>query len=270
MEDHLLIADMRKKSKSQNEYDQFSALLFALQIPSICSRIEIPQTSENTGSDQNDPNVLYRKNGKPWDRNLYFTWLQRHQREFAQFFFRLMSFETLCEAIYDLRNNVTHAGSLLELDSRIVFIESDDHGSLFSGRTLYTSISKFCDMMFNAARDVFSSNLYWYPQVSKADKNLTLHTLSKVDFDAIRMELEQKYHEFWAGRDDDLKLYQTYCFGMIGHLDKIEQKMRDRPDWSMAGLSRIELERLVKVVHECDTFGDNFDAEIAEKYFKRK
>lgn len=41
-----LIKEYRKKL-NQNPND-FSCLLFALQIPSICSRIEIPKTVENT------------------------------------------------------------------------------------------------------------------------------------------------------------------------------------------------------------------------------
>lgn len=36
-----LFKDMREKAKSSNPADQYVALLFALQIPSIYSRIEI-------------------------------------------------------------------------------------------------------------------------------------------------------------------------------------------------------------------------------------
>lgn len=265
MKDHSLIADMREKVKSQNEYDKFAALLFALQIPSICSRIEIPRTEENSGKPNeaktNPGKVLYNeKTGAPFDKNLYFAWLKRHQRAFIQFFFRLMPFETLCEAIYDLRNSVTHSGNLLELDSRIVLLESDSYGGFFSGRILYMSLSKFCNTMFDAAKGVFSGDAI-------VVENLILHTFPDVCFDIIEKEYERKYRAFWAGRDEDLRLYQIYCFNMLGRLTEIEQHMEDVPGWSIDGLTRAELERLVDVVYECDVFGDAFDAEIAKTYF---
>lgn len=275
MDDHPLIADMREKAKSENEYDKLAALLFALQIPSICSRIEIPKTDVNSGKPNeardNPMVILYNvKNGEPFDKNLYFAWLRKHRHTFTPWFFRLMPFEVLCEAIYNLRNDMTHAGNLLELDSGLVLIDSDETGILFSGRILYMSVSKFCDTMFDAAREVFSGNDYWQLEISKADNNLSLHLLPDADFQQIKRDLDIKYHEFWKDRDDDLRLYQAYCFTMIGHLDEIEKRMAQKPEWTLGGLSRLEMKRLVEVVHECDTLGDKFDAEIAEKYFKRK
>lgn len=63
MGDHLLIMDMREKARSKNEHDQFLALLFALQIPSICSRIEISRTDKNSGKPNeardNPAGILY-------------------------------------------------------------------------------------------------------------------------------------------------------------------------------------------------------------------
>ena len=275
MNNHPLIVDMREKAKSKNEYDQFSALLFALQIPSICSRIEIPRTIENSGKPNeardNPSKILYNvKNGEPFDKNLYFAWLQKHRCVFTPWFVKLMPFEVLCGAIYDLRNDVTHSGNLLELDSRIVLVDSNDCDGLFSGRTLYISISEFCDKMFYAAKDVFSVDSYWRPMVSKAEKDLSLHLLSYTDFQQIKCDLDMKYHEFWKDRDEDLCLYQMYCFNMMGRLDEIECCMAEKPEWTLAGLSRQETERLVKIVYECDKLGDMFDAEIAERYFKKR
>ena len=84
MSEHSLIMDMREKANSQNPENQFAALLFALQIPSICSRIEIPKTDKNTGTNQNDPQVLYKeKTGRPFDKNLYHEWLRLHHSSFV-------------------------------------------------------------------------------------------------------------------------------------------------------------------------------------------
>lgn len=46
MGDHLLIMDMREKARSKNEHDQFLALLFALQIPSVSVDDLISKTAE--------------------------------------------------------------------------------------------------------------------------------------------------------------------------------------------------------------------------------
>ena len=52
-----LIHKYQKFLQSQKSEDRYSALLFALQIPSICSRIEFPNDGTNT---------LY-SDGKPQD-----------------------------------------------------------------------------------------------------------------------------------------------------------------------------------------------------------
>ena len=73
-----------------------SCLLFALQIPSICSRIEFPQTAENTGT-------LYRANGTAMDKNMYKRWLQKHRSDFVDIYSQSMLFDDFCENLYALR-----------------------------------------------------------------------------------------------------------------------------------------------------------------------
>lgn len=67
-------------NKLKNNPNDISYLLFALQIPSICSRIEFPKTDENTG--RAEEGKLYRSSGKPWDANLYKAWLRKHYDAF--------------------------------------------------------------------------------------------------------------------------------------------------------------------------------------------
>lgn len=55
--------------KLKNNPNDISCLLFALQIPSICSRIEFPKTDENTG--RAEEGKLYRSDRRPYDANMY-------------------------------------------------------------------------------------------------------------------------------------------------------------------------------------------------------
>lgn len=267
MSEHSLIMDMREKANSQYPENQFAALLFALQIPSICSRIEIPKTDKNTGTNQNDPQVLYKeKTGRPFDKNLYHEWLRLHHSSFVPWYYSLMPFDELCDAIYQLRNDVTHAGNLLEVDSKIVLTENGS-ASLFSGKRLYLSIQMFCGTMFDAARYVFSNDRTFHSGSSIADEKLMLQALPNIVFNDIQSYLNMKYHEFWADRYDDLKLYQTYCFSQLGSLDAIEKKLSSDPTWKIGNLTRTESEQLIKIVHERNDFGEKLDNEITKRYF---
>lgn len=67
-----LIESYRKKlNDNSNDY---SCILFALQIPSICSRIEFPKTDENKGGLKEGK--FYGSKGRVWDGNMYKAWLK--------------------------------------------------------------------------------------------------------------------------------------------------------------------------------------------------
>ncbi len=69
------------RNKLQTNPHDTSCLLFALQIPSVCSRIDFPQTPENTGECKDGK--FYRANGKIWDANMYKAWLRKHYSHFV-------------------------------------------------------------------------------------------------------------------------------------------------------------------------------------------
>ena len=94
------------KKRLENNPNDYTCILFALQIPSICSRIEFPQTSENTGNCSKGK--LYKPNGNPWDVNMYKTWLIKHNNSFVDIYHSSMELNAFCEAVYDLRCQVTH------------------------------------------------------------------------------------------------------------------------------------------------------------------
>lgn len=77
-----LVQEYRNKLKSNP--DDSSILLFALQIPSILSRMEFPKTPENTGDCREGK--LYRSSGKTWDANMYKAWLRKHYDAFEDKF----------------------------------------------------------------------------------------------------------------------------------------------------------------------------------------
>ena len=74
-----LIESYRKKlNDNSNDY---SCILFALQIPSICSRIEFPKTDENKGGLKEGK--FYGSKGRVWDGNMYKAWLKKHSNSFV-------------------------------------------------------------------------------------------------------------------------------------------------------------------------------------------
>ena len=92
-----LIDKYRDKLSSPDctDDDKHSALLFALQIPSICSRIEYPADKYTE---------FYQENGRPIDNKLYKYWIRNHKGKFETLWRLIMSVDELAERIYGLRN----------------------------------------------------------------------------------------------------------------------------------------------------------------------
>lgn len=90
-----LIDKYRDKLSSPDctDDDKHSALLFALQIPSVCSRIEYP-ADEYT--------EFYRGDGRPIDNKLYKYWIRNHKGKFETLWRLIMSVDELAERIYGL------------------------------------------------------------------------------------------------------------------------------------------------------------------------
>lgn len=267
MED-MFVTSLLERARSDNPYDQYLALLMALQVPSICARIEFPVSDENTGKCQDDPRVLYKPNGKAWDKNLYFAWLKKHAHDFSVWHFRLMPFDKMCEAIYQLRNQITHSGEILDADSKIVFVDADC-GAMYSGSVLYLSIYDFCKKMFDAARAIPDVSNIWCRDFALLNR-IGVRPLSREIYQKLRDESESAYHDFWDGRDDDLQLYQHYCFYANGRIGEIRQRLSEDSEACVFGLSHEGSLHLADVVESVDAFGREMDARIANKYFEKE
>ena len=79
-----LIESYKEKLESCNNNSLHSVLLFSLQLPSICSRIEFPKTDDNTGDAKDGK--FYTKNGRVLDANIYKAWLRKHITCFRDIF----------------------------------------------------------------------------------------------------------------------------------------------------------------------------------------
>lgn len=270
MIDRAFIDDMRLKARSTDPYEQYLALLFVLQLPSICARIEFPRDSSNTGNSNQDPNILYPEKGRPYDRKLYFAWLNNHRGNFLPWYYSFMPFCNLCQAIYELRNSVTHVGSLFELDSKIVLVEPGA-GTLFSGKRLYLSLDVFCDAICNATWNSFWRDHAYKESivVNESSSNSNSYMLPKDIFDNIHSELTAAYRKYWDGRDDDLKLYNEYCIDFVGRTDTIYDKLKTDPVWIIGGATRKESERLAEIICDVDDFSSKLEDEITAKYLEK-
>lgn len=194
-----LVQEYRNKLQS-NPHD-VSCLLFALQIPSICSRIEFPQTPENTG---NEYDKLYLPNGKVRDANMYKKWLKEHQSYFVDIYSYSMTVDEFCDNLYKLRNQVTHEGVLMSDKNKFYFIESDN--AMIVDDTVFIPIKRLCKDMLDDAYDMLLNR--------HESIDITLFNDMSIPseiYNQISNDVSEIYHSFWDDRfEDDQTLYRIY------------------------------------------------------------
>lgn len=137
-----LIVSYKEKLESCDNNNLHSVLLFSLQLPSVCSRIEFPQTDDNTGNSQDGK--FYRKNGKVLDANICKAWLRKHSKCFRNIFSTEMTMDAFCDSVYELRNQVTHEGILMSLQNKYYFVEKDKTAMIL-GNIVFLPIQRFCE-----------------------------------------------------------------------------------------------------------------------------
>lgn len=195
-----LIDKYRDKLSSSDctDDDKHSALLFALQIPSVCSRIEYPADKYTD---------FYKADGRPIDNKLYKYWIRNHKGKFELLWFSSMGVDALAERIYNLRNQVTHEGYIVGKTTEIYFTDDSDK-SIFIDETLIISIRSFCEIFFDIAYDVFKQNKIEISPMSSV-------TLESETVDDILNDVGKTYREFWdkyesSDRDLNKKLSMLY------------------------------------------------------------
>lgn len=133
--------------RNKLEHDPYSCLLFALQLPSICSRVEYKE----------HPNLYdgcwSNKYHKLLDGLSYRRWLTRHIFYLKPLFMPFMSIKTFVKKVYRFRCLLTHEGVLLDQsggDNDFCFVDGDNTFAL--PNVLFLSLSSFCTAMFDSAR----------------------------------------------------------------------------------------------------------------------
>lgn len=127
--------------------DLYSCLLFALQLPSICSRIECKEHP-----DVYDDCWRNKKKHELLDKASYKKWLTRHIFYLKPLFTPVMDSKTFAENVYNLRCLLTHEGVLLEQsdkDNNFYFVEGD--ATFVLPNMVFLSSVSFCDAMFKNA-----------------------------------------------------------------------------------------------------------------------
>lgn len=197
-----LIVSYKEKLESCDNNNLHSVLLFSLQLPSVCSRIEFPQTDDNTGNPQDGK--FYKKNGKVWDANICKAWLRKHSKCFRNIFSTEMTMDAFCDSVYELRNQVTHEGILMSLQNKYYFVEKGKTAMIL-GNIVFLPIQRFCEDMFEAARQTITncSNI----NISLFDDLVIPNNI----YNNIYGDISNSYRSFWNNyTDEDKLLIQIY------------------------------------------------------------
>lgn len=212
-------------NKLQTNPHDISCLLFALQIPSVCSRIDFPQTPENTGKCEDGK--FYRPNGKTWDANMYKAWLRKHHSHFVDIYSSAMTIDAFCDNLYELRNQVTHEGILMSDKNKFYFVESDSAMSI--GEIIFLPIKRLCEDMFDAVHQMLF-NRHEFINITLFDDML----ISSDIFNCISDDVSKTYHSFWDNRPEDDNMlniiYNHIIFDKPFMKDSIDDFFTETPD----------------------------------------
>lgn len=297
-----LLVSHRKKLESCDSNSLHSTVLFSLQLPSVCSRIEFPKTDDNTG--RSEDGKFYRNNGKVWDANIYKAWLRTHINCFREIFSTGMTIDAFCDSVYELRNQVTHEGILVSLQNKYYFVEKD-RTIMILGNIVFLPIQQFCEDMFDAAEQAIANvdninisvfndlvisnetykticdninNLYhsfWNNYINE-DKLLNL-IYNHVFFD--NEYKEKEIDTFFLNNPDDV--YEIWDFGLdycfmipdgkiiCEECNEEKSKLSKLPSEKtlVCKLTKLQYERMKKIVRELNEFSEQHKFDIG-KYIK--
>lgn len=219
----LKLSDLIKEYQNkltQNPHD-YSCLLFALQIPSICSRLEIPKTIENTGK-------LYTENGRPKDKKLYETWIKNHSGSFTDIYDTSMTIESFSNNLYDLRCQMTHEGILMSNENHFYFTESC-YEAMSTGSVIFFPMERLCKNMYSTALASIKDN---YCDIEITFFNNTF--LPSKIYDNILKDVQKTYQTFWDSHcRNDNTLNCIYDHIILNDSDmkkKIDEFFEENPD----------------------------------------
>lgn len=208
--------------------DAYGCLLFALQLPSICSRIK-----KRAGFEEYvDLDT---------DKKEYIKWLCEHRNSFGVFFNELLyndrMWKKFCKSIYKLRCMVVHEGAFVRISGKstsdYTFYFVEDAPSAIIGKCVFTSTPVFCSCFFEAALETFKDpKLNDYLNVTPYETmffpNMVYNSLSAGAYD--------HYLSFWKEHSDVDKvlncIYDHLCSCKKGRmiLDEMKEHFSDQQD----------------------------------------
>lgn len=210
------------------EKDAYGCLLFALQLPSICSRIK-----KNAGFTE----YAELKN----DGGKYTEWLCEHRDSFGRYFKEISyndeMWKKFRESIYHLRCTVVHEGVFVKINGEstndYTFYFVKDVSGAIIGDCVFTSIPMFCSCFFDAALETFKDpKLNGYLDVTPYETmffpNMVYNDLSTAIYD--------HYLSFWKEYSDDDKalncIYDHLCSCKKGRriLDEMREHFYEHPN----------------------------------------
>ena len=138
---------LSKAVEKGNNDEQFSCLMFALQLPSICARLDFPR----------DEYEEFYSGKNISDKKLYIAWLKKNRRLLMAGSSGFLTFNEFCLAVYELRCSLVHEGILSsnkELQN-IRFLSGKHSemtlGFLSLGAKQYIPLYYLCDRLFIGA-----------------------------------------------------------------------------------------------------------------------
>lgn len=195
---------------------QFSCLIFALQLPSICARLDFPR----------DKYREFYSDGNPRDKTLYVKWLEKNHDLMYALSIGFLTFNEFCLALYELRCSLTHEG-IVASNKKLQNIRflSGEHSAVALGSKQYIPLYYLCYALFEGAlRSVGHSS-----KTAVTDTDSLVVDISELS-DAI-VDMRRRAEEFWGKKSDrEYVLYTLYDY--LAHfqwsvLDKMESHFAD-------------------------------------------
>lgn len=260
----IILAHQMKLSDGVERGDndaQFSCLMFALQLPSICSRLDFPR----------DKYEQFYSGGTPRDRELYIKWLEKNHALLVDVSSGFLTFNEFCSAVYELRCNLVHDGILTTNKKlqNIRFLSGKSSG-ISLGDKQYIPLYYLCDALFTGALDSvsvkeFSTNqsggfsLGYNSKIAVTDTDSLVVDISELSDKAV--DMRKRAEEFWGGKSklesalfalyDYLAHWQLSVFDeMESHFAKDSIRRQDKFSLEIAyygGMDGDSLEELGKM-----------------------
>lgn len=217
---------LSKAVEKGNNDEQFSCLMFALQLPSICARLDFPR----------DKYEQFYSGGKPHDRELYIKWLEKNHALLVEGSSGFLTFNDFCSAVYELRCSLVHEG-ILESNKRLQSIRflSGKSSGIALGDKQYIPLYYLCNALYTGALDSisvkeFSTNqsggfsLSYNSKVAVMDADSLVVDISELSDEAVNMR--KRAEEFWGGKSKResalFSLYDYLAHWQLSVFDEME------------------------------------------------